>query len=1464
VSSIPWEKLQGDKRKTFEEFCYQIAKGLYGHQGRFTSIDDSGGGDGVEFYLTFPNGDIWGWQAKFFFPEGRLTISNRRTQIKKSLQRAYDVRGNNLKKWILCTPLNLTPNDQNWFDDKLTTSKYNSRLVLPKNHGVQLDNWGESGFNDWRREPRFNGINRFFFGELELALDWFAHQVQRQMQGVSHKFEAELHTETAVDVTIHRLLGDENAHEEFKQRCDELKNILDHYQNALAEIKSNRTIEWTGEGEKLLKIADRLANEFTSTLVQLEAILTSISNVREIDWHELINPAKKLAGAFQEKHATLNWDALPHIGNEDYEKENRAEVVSSTKRLDTVSLTFISDFERLEIYTKSLNQSDIHILGTAGQGKTHLVCNVCTERLNEELPALFALGKHFTGQSPLHSQLLEVFDIPRSYSWQDFLQTLDVVASVYQTRIPIIIDGLNDAIRDGRLSDVWEKGLAGLIADFASLQNVVLITTCRTSYKDAIWPDNDSQNRYYLHGFYGQELETLVSKYFQAYKIQADVTSASIEQFSHPIYLKIFCETKNSSRRDEKHVYVGEQSLFEIFDEYLQLCNQAICDRLGYRSRTSVVIPALSHIANYLWQNQAKQIPVSTAVELIDDIPLEKMRPGQWDMSKCRALENEGLLICRDWGDSEEVYFFTYDLLGGYLIARQIIHDNNADIQSFLNNPRTIQVLYNESYADLHPLAEDIRRCIAALLPTQTKGYLHDIVDNPQAFSDSVYTLFEISPNAIDESCLQLLERLFEKEPNRSRLLELSSATVAHIHHPLNINFWHKILLALSMPERDTSWSEYIRQSEEIEEKISYFESLCKKNEFSTPNAEQRLHLFAQYFMWTLTTSARPIRDRATRALYWYGRQFPSRFFELVLESFAINDPYIPERMLAAAYGISMALHVDFHQPNFVYQELKQWGRVLYDAMFKPDAKHSTTHFLARDYAWQIINLSVLYNPELLSENEIEYITQPFRVGGIRDWGESEELEKGSYNSDGPGPLMMDFENYTLGGLVKDRRNYDNDHPEYKKVVGNIYWRIYQLGYSRERFGEIDLWIDRANQRLLLTRNDDRDKTERYGKKYSWIAYFELLGYLYDNGKLDLTDFGGRDYDTDIDPSFPDDPPDYPLITEDFLGDKNVSTQDWIESGGVPDIGKYLVAKNMADHDGNWTLLDGYINQEDADRDRNRFTFIRTLLVRNQDIPEIIHRLKKQNMGNRWLPEIPERCGFLYAGEIPWSKTFPENEWEELEFVIGTEIKQIPEEKIVFLRDNIPISEEEEAEFLEEISAIIAEKDEEAFVSAIEEHGLKAVVQPIQRQESVDLIKKYKTLIPVHEFTRHYYHTLKSGGSCTILAKQLSEKLNLIGQPQSFDLFNRDGRRATFAIQSGYGSEATKSNRQHFLYIRKDLLDLFLTQEDLNLVWVIWGERQFSIKTMANRAPAYRGRGKKPWKVFQSVIAYDDVSSGAV
>ena len=207
IDEINWSNLKtykDDKCKSFEELCFLIASGKFGKLGHFTSIDDTGGGDGVEFYLTLPNGDEWGWQAKFFFPNPRLSDSNRKTQVKNSLLKACNQHPK-LTKWFLCTPTNFTP-----VADKKSDKKRNSEIMwfdeeLPKaipeamKAQLELTHWGESDFVLWIGQPEFQGIQNYFFGKLELNIDWFRSQSQKQMMSIKDKYNPLLHTATDVE-----------------------------------------------------------------------------------------------------------------------------------------------------------------------------------------------------------------------------------------------------------------------------------------------------------------------------------------------------------------------------------------------------------------------------------------------------------------------------------------------------------------------------------------------------------------------------------------------------------------------------------------------------------------------------------------------------------------------------------------------------------------------------------------------------------------------------------------------------------------------------------------------------------------------------------------------------------------------------------------------------------------------------------------------------------------------------------------------------------------------------------------------------------------------------------------------------------------------------------------------------------------------------------------------------------------
>ncbi len=1457
---IDWSELkpyENNKYRSFEELCYQIAKGLHGDEGRFTSIDDSGGGDGVEFYLTLENGDEWGWQAKFYFPDKRLNNS-RKQSIKKSLKKACEVHPH-LKKWILCTPTNFTPRkgrsqgEQVWFDNTL-------RQSIPPNMDVDLEHWGDSDFNDWMSKSRFSGKRHYFFGELELDLEWFKTHFDKQMAGVGEKFDSSLHTETNVDAEIHALLGDKAFVQQIDQWNVKLEEELTDLKDAINKINSPIPyIEWDGEERsKVIKAAESLQDFLLNINIQLKQtgdllVEKDFSKVQSIDWRFTLDQLHKTFDAYGEVVRESGPTKMKCTTEKQYEDQVLNYASTIVHGPDNLVARLMDEFFPSVIWQLGLiNESDLHILGDAGIGKTHIACNICEDRLKNGLPALFVRGSQFRTDQAVEVQLRELLDIPPSYSWHDFLQALSAAAEAYHTRIPLIIDGLNESVHNGTFSNIWDFGLKGFVQEIVQTENLVLITTCRTSYKDAIWKevsprediirgkiiwkDKDSLNLTYADGFNpSEEVEPAVKKYFKAYKITANLTLASLSQFGHPIFLKIFCETKNREREIEKEIYVGEETLFEVFEEYLEQCNKAICDRLKRHPKTIIIQSALNKMAEYLWQHSSREIPFEELVRIVDDQPREHL---DWPSSKTHAIESEGLLVYRDWTGVGEVMHFTYDLLGGYLIAKYLLEKADGDVQGYINSEEVVGALFSEDHQTLHPMHEDISRCLAALLPAKTGHFLHELSNNEKILGLSICALFEISPRNINEKCINLIVTLFEVPENRKTFFQLAETTVGHPNHPFNASFWSERLLGLSMSERDLSWTEYVRRNRySFEEIVIRFEKTCRN---AQDVSEERLHLLAEYIMWIFTSTVRPLRDIATRALYWYGRRFPNEFFDLVLKSFTINDPYVPERMLAATYGIAMARQNDFDDTSFVNEMLPKYAKQLYESIFEPNAPYATTHILARDYAKRTIDIALIHKPDLLTDDEKLRIKPPFTDGGIRDWGESENKNKGEYEK-GPAPLQMDFENYTLGTLVKGRAPYNNKHPEYKRVVANIRWRIYDLGFSLESFGEIDGWLAEGNYRKFARSGDGR-KIDRYGKKYSWIAFFELAGFRQDNNLLPDRYDEGRISGADIDPSFPDEHREYNLVKEDYLGDREGSTEQWVLKTPHPDLTPYLNVDQLCEEQGSWVLLQGYLSQEDKQVNRSMFVWLQGLIVKSDEVEEIVDILNRQeNIDGHTAPFIPEDYR-TYAGEIPWSDTFPTNGWEDFSFEIEKDI--VLHEQLELLRDGEPISLYEEFQFWHSAPDLIEIEDEEILKARLSEQNLKIEKKMVEVEQPK--YQQFEALVPVRDNCwEESCSAANPHRSIAIPAREIADSLDLYGHPQSFDLFEKvNGKRASISFRDG----EIWGNVQHFTYLRKDLLDRFLTEVGGELIWVIWGNRH-----QVSQNP------NDPYENFQEVKTYHDI-----
>jgi hypothetical protein len=181
---------------------------------------------------------------------------------------------------------------------------------------------------------------------------------------------------------------------------------------------------------------------------------------------------------------------------------------------------------------------------------------------------------------------------------------------------------------------------------------------------------------------------------------------------------------------------------------------------------------------------------------------------------------------------------------------------------------------------------------------------------------------------------------------------------------------------------------------------------------------------------------------------------------------------------------------------------------------------------------------------------------------------------------------------------------------------------------------------------------------------------------------------------------------------------------------------------------------------------RKFFCRVQSLLVANKNATSLSDYLSHQYLGGGLLPENPS-VTYTFAGEIPWSSTFPENGLSEFSFATKEETEE--GEKNCFTFD---------------------------------------------------------ALIPVCDFGWEGYQTTASdAGQATTLAKEIASDLELIGQPQTFDLFAKDGVKATFNISD---QSNDSDNHQSMFFIREDLLKAYLKKNDFALIWAIWGEREHS------------------------------------
>lgn len=1359
---LDWSRFQnlpGGDADNFEKLCRGVVRRNFGRLGPLRELKNQ---PGVEFFITLNEDhprigrkdETVGWQNKWFTykANGELTNSAKQ-QILHSLDKTKE-HVSQVNHWFLWTHKTLAKVDQDWFNG------------LQKSYGFILHLWNQDDLDDLLYGPALD-LRNSYFGELALTGEMLSEQHERSIAPIRGRWLHEVHQRMDAELQVRKVLGENEAWGSFRSIAINLEVASD-------EIKSSIDIQTYQRWRDELSIFHECcANLILSCKIFDKDICgDDIQNVMAM----LDEVSSNSRSGIHKTLMQLRSNNLP---------------LSLTI---TNALAYIKDVKDLfNSAIKLLSQQLIAIVAEAGGGKTQLSVELTAPTPNR--PAgIFILGRILKKGMTLDDIANNfVFYQKRVNNFEALVSAINSVGERVNRRIPIVIDGLNEA-QDPR---EWKDLLESALPVIKKYPNVVMVCTLRTAekvskrhYGGAVRKQGYSDRESNAHQSLPESIYEILSQgysesltfkaiddYFKLYKIKADPTNAPLRFFSHPLNLKIFCEVTNRTAKSEVRVSNFPSSIYSLFREQMDHTANSICSftNLAQKYQFEDIKKAIYFLGECGWQQNARSISEKNFRSRFNRNVID------WDSDIVNLLAQEGIIF-RDEGEEKYTYELTpvYDRLGGFIIAEYLLESNSGKkLAEWIAESDVIQKLFGEA-SNRHPLSQDILHALVVLIPKTLfqQQLWRALPEDYQSIALALTPLIDsgdICAETLDSYKSQIADTgLLVKDIEQ--LLALRYA----VEHPLNAEFFNKILLNLTVDERDLSWTEYIRShSQEIVGAVNDHLRNIKSGVKFNP---ETLHLRMIFLSWHLTSTVIDLRDRVTELMYHIGQQDPYALFSLTIEQLSVNDPYVSERLLASSYALSTILINSFDHKDAVID----YARGLWQKMFVKGAPHATTHLLAREYASCTIRLVGSCHLNSIQNLDLSVVCRPFPEIPRRKWG-CADVNKGDYVRS-KSPFRMDFENYTIGHLIKDRGNYDYSHQGYNTARGNILWRINDLGWSYEKFEKAEELIE--SQRYRYSRAS-RSPVERYGKKYSWIAYYELAGQLIDEGKLEY--YEEHRFATDIDPFFPHVAEKQETQTNEFLLDTSVATKEWVLDTAPPDLTGILEI-HVDGRD--WTLLHGYISEQSKKLDRNFYCTIDTAFISNQFFDQLQEHMA-DNKNIVWPHRYSTSC--VYSGELYCDVVKKFDEGAELRVQIGTEIKTYEQPELIL--------------------------NGEVFIKG----GVFEREVPIESNFSI--------LATVFNYYWENPGSSAESVNRQALAPFVVKELELGFNPSQFVYFDKNGEKAALNINL---QGDTYNDHRELIYLRKDLIKELGKKLGMKFIKHVAGERRYAKTENLSGNDSYR------------------------
>lgn len=960
------------QRYSFEELVCQLARlEILPENSVFKRIEGAGGDGGVEAYWTKPNGKKIGYQAKYFPRCGDIDW----IQIDKSVTQALTSHAE-LECYVVALPCDLTDRSGKKQHGQTGWEHWDSRVKKWKAEAASIG-IKEITFKAWPKseliarliDKNAVGLSEFFFGDVQLSIQWFHDKMQEAILALDERF----HPEDHVDVHIEKLFS-------------VISRAPSYREDLLKTIQLIRECELPGKQLSALKQnpEKQLFDDLQKRFVELLEIDVQIIRDPQHDWDTKIwcNLADKLLAANRKLHQWC-WDYDSSLNKESSEKYGLWQFIQKSRELDNAT-SQLTEF----LHSPYINAEKEHlafIRGNAGSGKSHLLAKCADNAIRHGQPAILLLGQRLN-DSEIWTQISQILGMT-GRSADQILGALDAAGKLVGVRTLLLIDAINE----GAGSRYWRHEIANLIHKIKEFTHVCCIISCRSEYFELAIPDSISKHYpiFDIRGFETPEEQLNAARvYLDRRGIARPSTPWLSPEFVNPLFLRSVCLSLQRDKRSE--FPSGLTGTKKILEYYLESIGRDITEKEGSTvSLVSKLDRTMLDIAGKMLERRKDFLDL----DICSDAIVARFRNinPKTEPDWLSVFLNNGLLRKDpnpsngdDFAD-DDVVRFSFQRFQDFLMAEQALQDIEKTDGLFDNNGPLGFCIEGDQFAWEW---RGLLNALAVALPEKLNTELVDALpggttkwwDNWSIYETFAESVKWRAHSAFTARTLELLNDHRYRNPDPHELL-LQVAVSAD--HPWNAELLHRNLEKRKLPDRDAFWTLWVNsQSDDTDSSVGVLIEWCRIGQAPHTNPENQF-LAALVLCWLFTSTNRKIRDKSTKALTNILLANDDIFPKLLKRFVNVDDLYILERLLAAAYASCCLMP----EP----ERLRKYSNAAFEHIFKDSSP--PFGILLRDYALGIVELAS-YRSVLPSTVNLELCKPPYKSPTVRFTVSEEQLNE--------------------------------------------------------------------------------------------------------------------------------------------------------------------------------------------------------------------------------------------------------------------------------------------------------------------------------------------------------------------------------------------------------------------------------------------------------------------------------------